>query len=64
MPSTAKRQFCCDEELARIGYDGLNADEDLEAWRSGRLPVSINIDAAGNPSASLGAGAGEGWFGE
>jgi len=37
---------------------------DVPPDATGRLPVSINIDAAGNPSASLGAGAGEGWFGE
>ncbi len=37
MSPRAPRRFCCDEELARIGCDGLHADDDLEAWRSGRL---------------------------
>lgn len=31
------REFCCDEDLASIGYDGLHAEDDLAAWRSGRL---------------------------
>ena len=31
------RRFCCDEDLASIGYDGLNADADLERWRLGQL---------------------------
>jgi methylase of polypeptide subunit release factors len=26
------RAFCCEEDLARIGYDGLTAEEDLAAW--------------------------------
>ncbi|MGH2429097.1 MAG: class I SAM-dependent methyltransferase [Candidatus Limnocylindria bacterium] len=37
MRATERRRFCCDEDLARIGCDGLHADEDLEKWRSGRL---------------------------
>ena len=32
MPSWPRR-FCCDEELALIGYDGRDADRDLAAWR-------------------------------
>jgi SAM-dependent methyltransferase len=32
MPSWPRR-FCCDEELALIGYDGREADKDLAAWR-------------------------------
>lgn len=31
------RSFCCDEDLASIGCDGLHADDDLELWRSGHL---------------------------
>ncbi len=27
------RRFCCDEELAFIGYDGRDAAKDLAAWR-------------------------------
>jgi len=37
MPPQARKRFCCDDDLASIGYDGLNADQDLERWRSGRL---------------------------
>jgi SAM-dependent methyltransferase len=37
MPSQARKRFCCDEDLEAIGYDGLNADQDLERWRRGRL---------------------------
>jgi magnesium-protoporphyrin O-methyltransferase len=33
----APRRFCCDEDLAVLGYDGLNADADLARWRSGEL---------------------------
>lgn len=44
MTSSEPRRFCCDEDLARIGYDGLNADKDLETWRSGRLhPASREL---------------------
>lgn len=31
-----RRRFCCDDDLARLGYDGLNADADLRRWREGR----------------------------
>lgn len=37
MPPQARKRFCCDDDLASIGYDGLFADQDLERWRSGRL---------------------------
>ena len=30
-------RFCCAEDVARLGYDGLNAEADLERWRAGRL---------------------------
>jgi SAM-dependent methyltransferase len=33
MPSCPRR-FCCDEDLAIIGYDGRDAQKDLAAWRS------------------------------
>jgi SAM-dependent methyltransferase len=35
--TTPRRRFCCDEDLGFLGYDGLNADADLERWRAGRL---------------------------
>jgi SAM-dependent methyltransferase len=31
------RRFCCDEDLARLAYDGLNAEADLTRWRDGKL---------------------------
>jgi SAM-dependent methyltransferase len=34
MPSELPRRFCCDEDLALIGYDGRDAAKDLERWRS------------------------------
>lgn len=37
MASRQPRGFCCDEDLARIGYDGLHALDDLEEWRRGNL---------------------------
>lgn len=33
MPSQWPRRFCCDEELAFIGYDGRDAAKDLASWR-------------------------------
>jgi hypothetical protein len=35
--TTPRRRFCCDDDLAFLGYDGLNADVDPERWRAGRL---------------------------
>lgn len=37
MSQQPRRRFCCDDDLAVIGADGLNADQDLERWRIGRL---------------------------
>jgi hypothetical protein len=33
MPSGWPRRFCCDADLALLGYDGLNAEKDLAKWR-------------------------------
>ena len=42
--TTPGRPFCCEEDLARLGYDGLNAEADLEQWRAGRLnPVTREL---------------------
>lgn len=35
--ATPRHPFCCDEDLARLGYDGLNAEADLARWRDGKL---------------------------
>lgn len=37
MATTPPHRFCCDEDLALLGYDGLNADADLARWRAGKL---------------------------
>lgn len=37
MSAQPRKRYCCDEDLAAIGKDGLNADQDLERWRTGRL---------------------------
>jgi SAM-dependent methyltransferase len=37
MPSGWPSRFCCDEDLALLGYDGLGAEKDLAKWRSGKL---------------------------
>ena len=37
MAAPPPRRFCCDEDLALLGYDGLNADADLARWRRGKL---------------------------
>lgn len=34
MPSSWPRRFCCDEDLALIGYDGRDAATDLARWLS------------------------------
>jgi SAM-dependent methyltransferase len=33
MPSGWPRRFCCDEDLALLGYDGQGAADDLAKWR-------------------------------
>lgn len=39
-----RRRFCCDEDLAFLGYDGLNAEADLDRWRADRLnPVTREL---------------------
>lgn len=35
--ATPQRRLCCDDDLVRLGYDGLNAGADLQRWREGRL---------------------------
>ena len=35
--ATPRHRSCCDDDLARLGYDGLNANVDLRRWREGRL---------------------------
>lgn len=42
--ATSPRRSCCDADLARLGYDGLNAAADLQRWRDGRLnPASREL---------------------
>ncbi len=43
---TPRRRFCCDDDLVRLGYDGLSAADDLKRWREGRLhpPTTELID--------------------
>jgi SAM-dependent methyltransferase len=42
--ATPRRRFCCDDDLALLGYDGLNAHADLQRWRDGRLnPVTREL---------------------
>ncbi|HET7678261.1 MAG TPA: methyltransferase domain-containing protein [Candidatus Limnocylindrales bacterium] len=42
--TTPRRRFCCDDDLARLGYDGRNADADLRRWRERRLnPVTREL---------------------
>lgn len=33
MPPDTPQRYCCAEDLARIGYDGREAERDLAAWR-------------------------------
>jgi magnesium-protoporphyrin O-methyltransferase len=48
MPSCPRR-FCCDEDLAVIGYDGRDAAKDLAAWRSRgpRATTQTLVDSIG-----------------
>ncbi len=42
--ATSGRPFCCEEDLARLAYDGLNAEADLQRWREGGLnPVTREL---------------------
>ena len=47
MPPRWPTRFCCDEELAFLGYDGLGAAKDLAKWRAGHLYAATQelIDA-------------------
>jgi SAM-dependent methyltransferase len=66
MPSRWPSRFCCDEDLALLGYDGLGADKDLAKWRSGKLyPATEELVAilqaegvAGARLLDIGAGVG------
>jgi magnesium-protoporphyrin O-methyltransferase len=44
MPASAPRRFCCDEDLAVIGYDGRDAGKDLASWhRRGPRPATQEL---------------------
>ena len=64
--SVPERRSCCEENLARLAYDGLNAEADLDRWRTGRLnPVTRELidvlrdhDVEGARVLDIGAGVG------
>ena len=66
MPAEMPHRFCCDEDLARIGYDGRDAEKDLAAWRRGEprtttrelIDVIRNQGVAGASLLDIGAGVG------
>jgi SAM-dependent methyltransferase len=66
MPSGWPRRFCCNEDLALLGYDGQGADRDLAKWRSHRLHpatrelISVIRGAGVEGAALLDIGAGVG----
>ena len=66
MPATGPRRFCCDADLATIGYDGLHADHDLKAFRSGRIApttrelIDVLVDEGIEGATVLDVGAGVG----
>lgn len=37
MAAHPPHRFCCDEDLARLGYDGRDAQADLARWHEGKL---------------------------
>jgi SAM-dependent methyltransferase len=44
MATSPPHRSCCDEDLARLAYDGLNADADLARWHDGKLnPVTREL---------------------
>src|SRR6266498_1702187 len=66
MPRDWPRRFCCDEDLARIGYDGRDAAKDLASLHAGgpRRPTQELIDVTrangvdGSVVLDIGAGVG------
>jgi SAM-dependent methyltransferase len=64
--TTPRRRFCCDEDLASLGVDGLHAAADLARWRADRLsPVTRELieavrvrGVAGTRVLDIGAGVG------
>jgi SAM-dependent methyltransferase len=66
MPSGWPRRFCCDEDLALLGYEGQSADSDLAKWRSHRLHpatrelIDVIRDEGVDGAALLDIGAGVG----
>jgi SAM-dependent methyltransferase len=66
MATSPPRRSCCDADLARLAYDGLNADADLARWRNGKLnPVTRELidvvrgeGVAGARILDIGAGVG------
>jgi magnesium-protoporphyrin O-methyltransferase len=43
MPSSWPSRFCCDEDLALLGYDGRDAEKELASWLS-RGPRSTTLE--------------------
>lgn len=66
MPTDRPRRFCCEEDLAVLGYDGRDADKDLARWRSGgprgttQELISVIEDRGVDGAALLDVGAGVG----
>jgi magnesium-protoporphyrin O-methyltransferase len=66
MPPGWPARFCCDEELALLGYDGLGAERDLARWRSHGLnpvtqePIDVIREEGVGGAAVLDIGAGVG----
>ena len=66
MAASPTRPSCCDADLARLAYDGLNADAELARWHDGRLnPVTRELidvvrreGVAGARILDIGAGVG------
>lgn len=66
MPAGWPSRFCCDEELALIGYDGRDAESDLARWRGSGprattqelVDVIVRQGVEGATVVDIGAGAG------
>jgi magnesium-protoporphyrin O-methyltransferase len=42
--TTPSRKFCCEADVARLAYDGMNAQADVQRWHAGRLnPVTREL---------------------
>jgi hypothetical protein len=57
MPSGWPRRFCCDDDLALIGYDGRFAAKELPSWVRIEQRRQLILDIGSSRDGRLGGGA-------